>query len=182
MDKLINYYFNVLNTPINNHTYLYTDITNETIKSYRRLPPNQHSIYTDIHNFIHGSAKQYQGALKFSELFNELTKTYKPINVLKVLADSNIIPSIELTKEICLGTDLEVIQYFASVNRLCFVNDDILNLRLDLLLKNINEQELKIFKILCRRYSIYDSPDSLKIRNMGESLKLQNIIDYKNLI
>jgi hypothetical protein len=71
------------------------------------LPPNQYSIGTRIHDFIRDNNDTFNGEIRLLDMFNALTIEFKPINVLKVLADTNVIPSLSLSSEIMLSNDYE---------------------------------------------------------------------------
>jgi len=183
-EQLLNFCFEVKNFQIDNHISFHGDISPTKITSYRRLPPNQYSIGTRIHDFIRDNNNTFNGEIRLLDIFNALTTEFKPINVLKVLADTNVIPSLSLSSEIMLSNDYEVIEYFGTCNYLCYINLDLINKILQRLIDEPNETNLKIFKVACRKYkshTVTDMEINKKYKSLAKCITLDIINEFKNL-
>jgi hypothetical protein len=178
MEKLLNYFFNIKNIVIPNHLTYYGDMNRTLITSHRRLPNNQRDIIHAIFEFIKNDTI-HNGNIRMFDLFDELCKTFKPIPVLKVLAETNLIPSYELTKQILLFNDYEIIQYFVLFNRLCYLNMELLEMRLNKLLDEPTKLNLDIFKVCCNSYRDFKNVSYNKINTIGNILTINDINDFK---
>ncbi len=177
MENLLKYMFDIKKIQKPNTLSYYGDMCRTIIASHRRLPNNQREIILSIFDFIKNDTL-FNGNIKMVDLFNELCKEYKPISVLKVLGDVNIIPSYDLTKQILLYNDFELIQYFILFNKLKYLNIELLEMRLKILLENTTKMNLDIFKICCNAYNSNDI-DDCRIYIIGNLITLDNINDYK---
>lgn len=174
MNDFINYYFNVLNKPIETNGF-YTGYSYNDINRMRRKPNNQSSISTDIHNYSIEHMDEFGGNIDLVSLFNDLSIKYRAKDVIKVISDFHLFPSYLLTKEILNSEDNELIEIFILSNSLCYIHYNLLEIWLNKTKDSINN--LKIFKLLCIKYTS-SSENQKKINTIGKNLTVELINNY----
>ena len=179
MDNFINYYFNVLNKPIETNGF-YTGHSYHEINRMRRKPNNQNSISTDIHNYGVEHIEEFGGNIDLVSLFNDLSIKYRAKDVIKVISDFHIFPSYTLTKEILNSGDFELIEIFILSNSLCYVHYNLLEEWFNKTKESISN--LKIFKLLCHKYySVSSKENQNKINTLGKNITADLFNEFLSL-
>ncbi len=176
MNDFINYYFNVLNKPIETNGF-YTGYSYEEFNRMRRKPNNQNSISTDIHNYGVEHIEEFGGNMDLVSLFNDLSLKYRAKDVIKVISDYHLFGSYSLTKEILNSGDFELIKVFILSNSLCYIHYNLLEDWFYKTKESINN--LKILKLLCiKYYNVSSKENQNKINTIGKNLTNELFNNY----